>query len=137
MRPEAKLAGAVLAACLFMAGGAGPASATQNLVCGYTDDVTVNLLMGSLEVAAIVRADITAAGQRWSTEEAQGQTQITVGQSFQTASELRVDFTDREVNRVLARLRLFQAAEGERFAQAGTLKVEGVGVWPVVCSEGG
>ena len=137
MRPEARLAGAGVLACLLMTGGSGPASATQTLVCGYTDDVTVNLLMGSLEVAAIVRANITAAGQRWSTQESQGSTQIVVGQAFQTGSELRVDFTDREVNRVLARLRLFQATDDANFAQAGTLKVEDVGVWPVVCSEGG
>ncbi len=137
MRPESRLAGAGLLSCLLLAGGVAPASATQNLVCGYTDDVSITLLMGSLEVASIVRADVTAAGQRWSTQEAQGQTQIIVGQAFQTANELRVDFTDKDVNLVMVRLRLFQAADGDKFAQAGTLKIEGTGVWPVICSEGG
>lgn len=137
MRHNAKPVGAGLAACLLLAVGSGPASATQNLICEYTDDVNINLLMGSLEVASIVRADITAAGQRWSTQEAEGLTHIVVGQAFQTASELRVDFTDKELNKVLVRLRLFQAIDDVNFAQAGTLKIEDLGVWPVVCSEGG
>jgi len=132
-----RLACAGLTAGLLMAGLASPASATQNLYCEFSEDVTVNLLMGSLEVASVVRADITAAGQRWSTQAAEGLTVITIGQAFQTSSELRVDFTDKDVNEIVGRLRLFQAADDTSVAQAGTLKLEGVGVWPVICSEGG
>ena len=111
--------------------------ATQSVVCEFSEDVAVQLLMGTLDVASIARADITAAGRRWSTQEGPGVTQITVGQAFQTASELRVDFTDKDVNEIVARLRLFQASDDTSLAQAGTLKIENVGVWPVVCSDGG
>lgn len=137
MRHRIRLAGAGLVAGLLMAGLAAPASATQNLYCEFSEDVAVNLLMGTLEVASVVRADITAAGKRWSTQTAEGVTVITIGQAFQTSSELRVDFTDKDVNEIVARLRLFQAADDTSVAQAGTLKIEGEGVWPVICSEGG
>jgi hypothetical protein len=79
MRRKVQLAGAGLLAGLLTASLTGPAHATQNLYCEFSDDVSVNLLMGTLEVAAVVRADITAAGQRWSTQAAEGLTVITVG----------------------------------------------------------
>jgi len=137
MRHSTGLIRAGLLAGLLGAGGAGPALATQSVVCEFSEDVAVQLLMGTLDVASIARADITAAGRRWSTQEGPGVTQITVGQAFQTASELRVDFTDKDVNEIVARLRLFQASDDTSLAQAGTLKIENVGVWPVVCSDGG
>ena len=137
MKPSSGLAKAGLAAILLAAGGTCQAFATESVVCEFSEDVAIQLLMGSLEVASVARADITAAGRRWSTQEAPGVTTITVGQAFQTASELRVDFTDKDVNEIVARLRLFQASDDTSLAQAGTLKIENVGVWPVVCSDGG
>ena len=124
------------AAGLLIAVLPAPAHATVSLVCQFSEDTAVSLLMGTTEVASIARADITAAGRRWSTQESDGVTVMTVGQAFQNASELRVDFTDKDVNEIIARLRVFQASDDSTVVQAGTLKVENVGVWPVICSEG-
>ena len=137
MSHSARIVKAGLLAGLLAAGGSSPAFATQSVLCEFSEDVAIQLLMSTLDVASIVRADITAAGRRWSTQDGPGLTKITVGQAFQTASELRVDFTDKDVNEIVARLRLFQASDDTSLAQAGTLKIENVGVWPVVCSDGG
>ncbi len=135
MRPNLP---SLVAAALLVAGGGTfhPAHATQNLVCDHSEEISISLLMGDLAIASVSRADITVNVKRWSTQAGPGVTTIVVGQAYQSESELRIDFTDENVNAFIARLRLVQASDETTLAQAGVLEMPGVGVWPVVCTEG-
>ncbi|MFC6487645.1 hypothetical protein [Nitratireductor sp. GCM10026969] len=112
----------------------GSASATGSLECTAPDaDVSVKLTIGSLPVLAVVGAEIEANGARWALDGG-GETAIAVGQAFREAGALRVDFTDPNVERVVAELRLFSAAEERDMAMAGTLRITGEGAWALTCT---
>ena len=57
-----------------------------------------------------------------------------VGQAFEDADMIVVDFTDEGVSSIIASLRLFKATEGDSDATGGTLRVPGVGAWAVTCT---
>ena len=124
-----------LAAGLMAVALSAPAAATESIVCASNDKVaSIDVLVGlGLDVVSIARATIEADGKTWATD-AQGEQKIAVGQAFEDAEKLIVDFTDEGVSAIVASLRLFKASEGEDFASGGTLRVAGAGVWAVTCS---
>ena len=125
-----------LAAFLFMlAGLVSPAWATGEIHCTNGDKVSVDLLVGRLDVISIVRATVGVDGQNWSTQpEAVPGKPFTVGQAFADDKTLLVDFTDENVNEVIGRLRVFSAAEGDDYASGGVFTWKGAGAFVMDCS---
>lgn len=124
-----------IAAALLCCVAVSPASATGSIACASPDydGVAVELTIGSLPVLGVAGALVTAGGETWSTATEAGE-QISVGQAFREADRLLVDFTDPNVERVVAELRLFQTQEERDAAMAGTLRIPGKGAWPLVCA---
>jgi len=63
----------------------------------------------------------------------EGDKVIIAGQAFQMGDQWLVDFTDPNVERVIAEVRLLSALENDEYVLAGTLKVTGVGAYPLIC----
>lgn len=112
-----------------------PAAATESIVCASDDKAaSIDLLVGlGLDVVSISRVTIEAKGKSWGTDLA-GEQKIAVGQAFEDAEKMLVDFTDEGVSRIVAALRLFKASEAEDYVTGGTLRVADVGAWAVTCS---
>src|SRR5262245_5669488 len=123
-----------LVAALGLLLASGGAQATEWTGCSAGGNAaSIDMLMGQVPVAAIVKVNIEAGGKRWSTEKAEGVTTIAIGQAFETAEELRLDLTDEVVSEIVARLRILKASEGDSYAAGGYLHIPGVGAWAVSC----
>ena len=122
-------------ACLVVAALAMPAAATESIVCASDDKASsIDVLVGlGLDVVSIAHTRIEAGGKSWATDAA-GEQKLAVGQAFEDAEKLIVDFTDEDVSKIVASLRLFKASEGDDFVEGGTLRVAGLGAWAVTCS---
>lgn len=121
------------------------ASVTSALGSGTIDcaspdgEATVHLSIGSLPVLAVIGAEVTTADHRFTLTSGEGGAQedatqpVIVGQAFQDDRHVMIDFTDPNVETVLASLRLFHATEERDGAMAGTLVVTGIGAWSITC----
>lgn len=122
------------AAFLMLSLGCPPAFASGTVECASADEnARLSLTIGSLPVLAVVGAKIDAGGKSLGLNR-EGDEAVAVGQAFATDNETRIDFTDPNVERVVAEIRLFSATEGRDMATAGTLKIPGAGAWALVCS---
>lgn len=122
-----------IALMAFLA-GAVPAAATGTIECASPEgETSVELAIGTLPILSVLRATIRSDDGHWSTEEVDGET-IAVGQQFRDAEGIRVDFTDPNVEGVIAELRLVEATEGRHHAMAGALRIEGVGAFALICT---
>lgn len=108
-----------------------PALATSSLVCESSSGASIELAVGTVGVAAVANATITIGEKIISMVDGD----IIVGQQYADDGQFLVDFTDSNVEKILAKLRLFSATEGEYFALAGTLHVLDIGAYAVTCSE--
>lgn len=125
---------ALLAAGL-LASAAWPAQATGELTCAG-EGVSIDLLVGHMDVLSIARAVITIGSENWSTApDIMPGTAITVGQGFEDDRMLVVDFTDENVNEVLGKLRVVKAEEGDSRVAGGVFTFKGKGAFVVDCSE--
>lgn len=123
----------VALALLALPLAAGSASASGSIECiAPNGDASLTLTIGSLPVLAVVGASIEA-GEVW-TLNGDGENAVAVGQAFRENEEMRIDFTDPNVEKVVAEVRLFSAAENRDVIMAGTLKVVDVGAWAVTCT---
>ncbi|MEX0406521.1 hypothetical protein ABGN05_12660 [Aquibium sp. LZ166] len=121
----------------LLAGATSPALATGEIVCS-AEDVSVDLLVGRLDVLSVVRAVVTIGDETWSTEpDIVPGTPIAVGQAFEADGVLLVDLTDDAVNEVLSRLRAFSATEGDSSVTGGVFMFKDKGAFVVDCSERG
>ncbi len=120
-----------LAAAAFMlALGTAPAHATGDISC-TGEGVSVDMLVGRLEVLSILRAVVTVGDETWSTDQSyQKGTPIAVGQAFEDDRLMLVDFMDDNLERVLGRLRVVNLED----VSAGAFALEGKGSWIVDCS---
>ena len=127
-----KLASACLATMLTLAS---PAQATETVTCSADGDAaSIDVLLGAMDVIAFVNATVTVDDRVWSTDRSgNGEVKITLGQAFEDDERMLIDLTNENVNAIVARLRLFKAAEQSDFAMGGTLTVAGVGAWAVTC----
>src|SRR5690554_6411534 len=111
----------------------GGAHATGGIECSDPDGrASISMTIGSLPILAVVGAQISAGDRQWSMG-GKDDSAIIAGQAFQAPGEMRVDFTDPNVERVVAELRLFSSSEAKDYALAGTLRIADVGAYPVVC----
>ena len=127
-----KRASACLAMMLTLASAA---QATETMSYSAEGDAaSIDVLLGAMDVIAFVNATVTVGDQVWSTDRSgNGEIKITLGQAFENDEQMLIDLTDENVNAIVARLRLFKAAEQSDFALGGTLTVAGVGAWAVTC----
>lgn len=130
----------ILAAAVMISGMALPAHATEWMDCGDGENkASFRVLLGAMQVIAPNTVEIEAAGRKWSTAGGDGVTRITVGQAFETTDQIWMDITDENVDRIVARLRLFKAVDDspgvqDGMATGGTLHLPDVGTWAVSCS---
>jgi hypothetical protein len=125
---------AALALSLALAAIATPALATGEIACSG-EGVSVDLLVGRLQVLSVVRAVVTIGDKTWSSSPdiMPGQP-IAVGQAYEDERQLLVDFTDDNINEILARLRVFSLHEGESSVSGGVFSFKGEGAFIVDCS---
>lgn len=117
-----------LAGCfgLMLTGGA---QATSSISCSDGDGNGVDIGLGSVPGMAIISAIVATGGTHLSMAD----DQLSTSQAFSDGESIRIDFTDSNLEGVLARVRLFQADEADDYVMAGTLEVTGVGVYAVIC----
>ena len=119
---------------LTLALAAGPALATGDIFCEAPDgSAEVHLGVGHVSVLAIFSARLEAGGNAWATTPMADETEIIVGQAYRDAAGMAVDFTDPNVERIVAEIRTFLASEESTFVETGWLRVPGTGVWPLLC----
>jgi hypothetical protein len=121
-----------VAACL----AAAPAHATGDITCsGAGEDVSIDMLVGRLQVLSILRAVIRIGEETWSTDQSYAQgTPITIGQGFEDDRHLVVDFTDAAVSETVGKLRAFALSEGDDYRSGGVFSLKDKGVFLVDCS---
>ena len=80
-----------------------PAGATEWIACSADGDAaSANILVGAVDVISIASANIEAGGKKWETD-ATGDAAIRVGQAFEDADTILVDFTDEGVASIVRR----------------------------------
>lgn len=92
-----------------------PALATGNTWCNAKEgDASISLLTGRLPILHVLDADITWAGETWSTQKREGARPMLFGQGMMEDRRLAADFVDPNVERILFSLRVdFSGYEGE------------------------
>lgn len=107
----------------------GGAQATSSISCSDGNGNGVDIGLGSVPGMAIISAHVVADGAQMSMADEQ----LSVSQAFADGESIRIDFTDTNLEGVLARVRLFQTDEADDYVLAGTLEVIGVGAYAVIC----
>jgi hypothetical protein len=122
----------LLAAVVSMFAVAGPASATEWMICSAGEEASFSVLLGTLGIGVATDFEVSAGGKHWSTKEGQG-TAITRLQAFENDMMIYADVATADLGSVVAALRVFKASEGESIVSGGTLRIPGVGAWVVNC----
>jgi len=122
---------ALAAILVFFAFGSA-ASATASIYCAAGDDAFVSITIGSGAVSSIVGVDIEVGDVYLSTIADRGE-QIALLYSFVDADSISIDLSDPDIEKIIAQIRLFTAGYDDEQATAGTLFVDGTGVYPLVC----
>ncbi len=118
---------------IFLAATSG-ASATSSMFCqAVNEDVGINLSIGSGAGAVIVGADFYVGNELWSTS-APYDNPVAIAQSFIENDRVLLDLSDKNFEVIVARLRLFTAAQDDEQVAAGTLQIAEAGVFAVSCS---
>ena len=123
-------------AALAMVFSVSPALATENIICSSADQkAALSFLVGTTPGLAPLALTMDANGKQWATKPEGGATAILIAQAFSDDEGLKIDISDDNAERIIARLRVSQAhEEGAEPVFAGTLHIAGVGAWPVTCS---
>lgn len=128
------------AAVTLAALAAGPARATGTIECEGVagTDASVLISIGRLPVLAVLNAIIEAEGTTYATDVSAnpGAEPITFGQGFLDEDRSRVDFTDPNIEQIVISLRVERAFEDKAGAEAGVLRIFGVGAYGVTCLSG-
>ncbi|MDB5505902.1 MAG: hypothetical protein JWR75_540 [Devosia sp.] len=110
-----------------------PVLAGEGLVCFATvPGTSAGVPLGGGQGISPLSAEIESGGRLWSTDPLQvGAIPILIGQAFGDDESIRLDFTDDNSERVVAKLRLFVGGSDDVIA--GTLWLEDIGAFAVVC----
>ena len=117
----------------------GSALATGEIYCRAPDDSAgFSGLTGSVPGLALIGFRIDAGDQDWQMTDGlirdnPDAQPMTLLQGATEAGRTAIDFTDPNFERIIASIRLVTTSTDEGFAEAGTLAMPGIGVWPVVC----
>ena len=125
----------IMAATAMML-GASNALATENIICSSADEkAAMGFLVGTTPGLNPLSLTMDANGKSWATKPEGGQTAILIAQAFSDDEGMKVDITDDNAERIIAKLRVTRGHdEGSEPVLAGTLMIVGQGAWPVICS---
>jgi hypothetical protein len=125
--------GLLLGVLLF---SAGQALATENIICSASDDkASISFLVGTAPGLRPLAITMEAQGKTWATTAEGGATPIIIAQAFSDDEGMKIDISDDNAERIIAKLRVSHAHEdGNEPIFGGTLHIAGVGAWPVTCS---
>ena len=127
--------GVAVLGLLFVGSGALPALATETAVCTNGDSASISLLLGSNEVIAPVRVEVSIDEKNWSTDpNAASSHRIKIGQAYEGNNQLLIDLTDATVGNVIIKLQLFEVEGNSGIVGGGTLWVKGTGAYAVACT---
>jgi hypothetical protein len=115
---------------------AGAASATENIICNSADEkAVIGFLVGTTPGLTPLSLTIDANGKSWATKPEGGQTAVLIAQAFSDDEGMRIDITDDNAEKIIAKLRVTHAHDqGSEPMLLGTFMITGVGAWPVTCS---
>jgi len=122
-------------AALAMVFSVSPALATENIICSSADQkAALSFLVGTTPGLAPLALTMDANGKQWATKPEGGATAILIAQAFSDDEGMKIDITDDNAERIIAKLRVTRAHdEGSEPVIAGTLLIVGAGAWPVTC----
>jgi hypothetical protein len=115
---------------------AGPALATENIICSSADEkAAMGFLVGTTPGLSPLSLTMDANGKSWATKpEGKKQTAILIAQAFSDDEGMKIDITDDNAERIIAKLRVTRGHDqGSEPVIAGTLMIVGEGAWPVTC----
>ena len=114
---------------------ASQAAATGGVYCDGADEDSVGayLSVGRVPGFAVVNAHITALERTWDTGGQEGAEPIVMAQGAIVGDLIVADFTDPNVEGIVASLRVVQIHNDTGMAAAGVLSMPGIGIWPVTC----
>lgn len=119
-----------------LCGLATPSFATEWVDCSdAAGAASISYLAGSLDALAVVGLNISVGDKVWASDVAYGPGEpVVVSQAFETPEMVFIDTMDPNMTGKIAELRLFKASEGDSVVAAGTLRMPGLGAWPVSCT---
>lgn len=125
----------IVAAAAMMLGSSG-ALATENIICSSADEkAAMGFLVGTTPGLNPLSLTMDANGKSWATKPEGPQTAILIAQAFSDDEGMKVDITDDNAERIIAKLRVTRGHDdGSEPVLAGTLMIVGEGAWPVICS---
>ena len=113
-----------------------PAWATGGIACSSPDDAaSIEVTIGHVPGLAVVGARIDVGDRFWAMS-ASGDQALAVGQAFASGGHYWIDFTDGNINEIVAELRLVRVDEGADTGFGGTMRMPGIGAWTLICFEG-
>lgn len=125
----------VLAALTILPGSA---RASGEIICDATDGsgASIAIGIGRLPVLHVLNAYASDGTGEWMIDPQGGETAMVFGQGYIDDSQVLIDFTDPNVERIIVSLRLFQSSTEKGSAEAGVLSFTDGGVFPVQCENG-
>ena len=125
----------IMAAAAMML-GASQALATESIICSSADQkAAMGFVVGTTPGLNPLSLTMDANGKSWATKPEGSQTAILIAQSFSDDEGMKIDITDDNAEKIIAKLRVtFGHDEGSEPVLAGTLMIVGAGAWPVICS---
>lgn len=129
-------AGRWAAAIAALVSSAGAALATENIICSSADEkAAMGFVVGTTPGLNPLSLTMDANGKSWATKPEGKQTAILIAQAFSDDEGMKIDITDDNAERIIAKLRVTRGHdEGSEPVIAGTLMIVGEGAWPVTCS---
>jgi hypothetical protein len=111
------------------------AMATENIICSSADQkAAMGFVVGTTPGLNPLSLTMDANGKSWATKPEGGATAILVAQAFSDDEGMKIDITDDNAERIIAKLRVTRGHdEGSEPVMAGTLMIVGEGAWPVIC----
>jgi hypothetical protein len=131
-----KTGGKCIMVAAAMMSGATTALATENIICSSADEkAAMGFVVGTTPGLNPLSLTMDANGKSWATKPEVNQTAILIAQAFSDDEGMKIDITDDNAERIIAKLRVtIGHDEGSEPVLAGTLMIVGAGAWPVVCS---
>jgi hypothetical protein len=114
---------------------ASDAMATENIICSSADEkAAMGFVVGTTPGLSPLSLTMDANGKSWATKPEAKQTAILIAQAFSDDEGMKIDITDDNAERIIAKLRVTRGHdEGSEPVTAGTLVIVGEGAWPVTC----
>lgn len=111
------------------------AMATENIICSSADQkAAMGFVVGTTPGLNPLSLTMDANGKSWATKPEGGATAILIAQAFSDDEGMKIDITDDNAERIIAKLRVARGHdEGSEPVTAGTLMIVGEGAWPVIC----